>query len=96
MAWHRITHELAHLPFETRSADRPSLSFQAIPTPLNTGTLTKSTKKAKTAAPKSAPPITSNGRGAIAIPRFASVEAINRSTTDESTSHVLGRVDQRD
>jgi len=54
-----------------------------------------STMRAKRAAPKSVPAITSNGRGAIAIPRFASVEAINRSTTDESTSQELGRVDQR-
>jgi hypothetical protein len=46
-------------------------------------------QEGKDSCPKSAPPITSNGRGAIAIPRFAGVEQINRSTTDESTSMSL-------
>ena len=73
-----------------------AVSFQVIPRRLNTGTLTMSTVTAKTAAPKSVPPITNNDRGAIAMPRFASVEAINRSATDESTSQELGRIDQRD
>jgi hypothetical protein len=40
-------------------------------------------------------PSRSNGRGAMAIPRFAIVEAISRSATDESTSQKLGRVDHR-
>jgi hypothetical protein len=54
-----------------------------------------SNMKAKTTAPTSVPAIASKGRGAIANPRFAMVEAINRSATDESTSQELGRVDHR-
>jgi hypothetical protein len=49
-----------------------------------------STMNAKTTAPTNIPPITGTARGAIAIPRFAIVEAINRSATDESTSQKLG------
>ena len=59
------------------------------------GTLARSKMKAKAAAATSVSPITSNGKGAIAIPRFAIVEAINRSATDESISQKLGRVDHR-
>jgi hypothetical protein len=54
-----------------------------------------STMNAKMIVPTSVPPITNNGRGAIAIPRFAIVEAIDKSATDESTSQRLGRVDHR-
>jgi hypothetical protein len=36
-----------------------------------------STMNAKTTAPANVPPITSNGRGSMEIPRFAIVEAIN-------------------
>ena len=50
---------------------------------------------AKTTAPTSVPPITSNGKGAIAMPRLAIVEAIDRSTIDESNSQELGRVDHK-
>jgi len=48
-----------------------------------------STANAKTTAAASVPPITRSGRGAMAILRFAIVEAISRSATDESTK--LGR-----
>ena len=60
---------------------------------LNTGTLAKSTMNAKTAAATSVPPTTNTGRGLMAIPQVASVEAISRSTTDDPTSHRLGRED---
>jgi outer membrane protein len=56
----------------------------------NTGTLAKSTMNAKTAAATSVPPTTNMGRGVMAIPQVASVEAISRSTTDDPTSHRLG------
>src|ERR1700691_5267323 len=59
---------------------------QAILRRLNTGTLATSTASAKTIAPARVPPIRSSGRGAIAMPRFAIVEAINRSATYESTT----------
>jgi hypothetical protein len=60
---------------------------------LNTGTLAKSKMTAKTAAATSVPPTTNIGRGAMAIPQVASVEAISRSTTDDPMSHKLGRAD---
>jgi hypothetical protein len=41
------------------------------------------------------PPITAKDRGAIAMPRFARVEAIKRSANDDSTNRELGRVDHR-
>ena len=74
------------------SACSCALSY-AIPRRLNTGTLAKSTMNAKTAAATSIPPTTKIGRGVMAIPQVASVEAISRSTTDDPTSHRLGRED---
>lgn len=59
------------------------------------GILTMSTINAKTIVATSVPLITSNGRGTIAIPQMANVEAIDRSTTDESNSQTLGRVDHK-
>ena len=62
---------------------------------LNTGTLAKSKVNAKTTAATSVPPTKSIGRGVMAIPQVASVEAISRSTTDYPMSHRLGREDHR-
>jgi len=59
------------------------------------GTLAKSKMNAKTTAPTSIPPTTAIGRGAMAIPQVASVEAIDRSTTDDPMSHPLGREDTK-
>jgi len=52
-----------------------------------------SAMNANTTAPANVPANTSNGSGAMAIPRLASVEAINKSATDESINQKLGRVD---
>ena len=60
---------------------------------LNTGTLAKSNMTEKAAAASKIPPTISMGTGAMAIPQVASVEAISRSTTDDPTSHLLGRHD---
>jgi hypothetical protein len=39
--------------------------------------------------------MTRRGNLVMAMPKIAKVEAIDRSTTEESTSQVLGRVDHR-
>src|ERR1700683_784687 len=62
---------------------------------VNTGTLAISTRNAKTIAPRSDSPTTINGRAAMANPQYASVEAIERSVAEETTSQKLGRVDHR-
>lgn len=57
------------------------------------GTFAKSKVKAKTVAAASIPPTAKKGRGAMAIPQVASVEAISTSTADDAMSHKLGRED---
>ena len=60
-----------------------------------TGTFTKSRTMAKTAAAASVPATTHTGKGVIAMPLTAKVEAIRRSATDEMRSQMLGREDHR-
>jgi hypothetical protein len=50
---------------------------------------------AKTIAATSIPATTKMGKGAIAIPHIASVDAINKSSTDDPMSHMLGVEDHR-
>jgi len=61
----------------------------------NTGTFTKSRRIAKIAAAASVPATTRAGKGVIAMPATAKVEAIRRSATDERRSQMLGREDHR-
>ena len=67
---------------QERAPDRTSFLY-AILRRLNTGTLAKSKMKAKTVAATSIPPAANVGRGVMAIPQVASVEAISTSTTDD-------------
>jgi hypothetical protein len=57
--------------------------------------LTKSKVTAKAAAAARVPATIKAGKGVIAIPPTANVEAIRRSPTDEAMSQALGREDQR-
>src|SRR5580698_1714677 len=82
-----------HVGEQKRSKIAPT--GYAIPRRLNTGTLARSAMNAKATAATSIPPTRSIGRRVIAIPEIASVEAISRSTTDDATSHGLGRQDPR-
>ena len=50
-----------------------------------------STMKVMTTAPARVPLRRMYGNGAIAIPKLAMIEAINRSTIDESANQTLGR-----
>src|ERR1700691_3613347 len=60
-----------------------------------TGILTASRNNAKTRAAANSPATTGKGSGAMAIPKIASVEMIERSATEEHMSHTLGRKPQR-
>src|SRR5579863_5631232 len=98
-----LKYEARHLAQKNRSSNKTrgaaQLKQTAHPFPYvirrrwNTGTFAKSKMNANTAAATRIPPTTNIGRGAIAIPRVASVEAINTSTTEDPTSNRLGRQD---
>src|ERR1700678_4003009 len=62
---------------------------------LNTGTFAKSRTIAKTIAAARTLSTVEAGKGAIAIPPIASVEAIRRSPIDEATTQPPGRDDHR-
>jgi magnesium-transporting ATPase (P-type) len=55
-----------------------------------TGTLTKSKMTAKTAAAANVPTTSEAGKGVMAIPPMANVDAIRRSAMDENTTQKLG------
>jgi hypothetical protein len=63
----------------------------AIPRRLNAGSLAESAANAKTAADTSVAPTANTGKGLMAIPQIASVEAIDTSATDDTISDRLGR-----
>jgi hypothetical protein len=60
-----------------------------------TGTFTKSSIMAKAAAATSVPPTTHAGKGVVATPPTATVEAIRRSATDERRSQMPWREDHK-
>ena len=60
-----------------------------------TGTFTKSRMMAKATAATRVPATTHAGKGVIAKPPTARVEAMRRSATDAMRSQILGRDDHR-
>ena len=62
---------------------------------LNTWTLAKSKMNPKTTAATNIPATTNIGKGAMAIPQVASVDAINISNTDDPMSRRLGVEDPK-
>ena len=68
---------------------KPTIRY-AILRRLNTWTLAKSKMNPKTTAATSIPATTNIGKGAMAIPQVANVEAINMSNTDDPMSNRLG------
>ena len=73
----------------------PLPTIYVIPKRSKIGTFTKSKTKAKAIALASTPPNTQSGSGNMSQPHPASVRAINKSATDDTTSQRPGRGDDQ-
>ena len=74
---------------------RKLAATQVMPRRRKTGTLTKSSKKANATAVANVPATIEAGKGLMAIPPTAIVEAIRISAIDEAMTQELGREDHR-